>query len=174
MDDISVHQLLANFHDIQFLWTLVDYCAVTILQCIQIKALSNLSTENSSVLGAIYIVNNCCSLTTYNCLTISTTFSFVQCLFFAFQFVVNNFPKSCPCWWNAWVCKKNYKKSNSYNYKQQRAITFNNALLQVIWNNLDTNQENMLGYFKGDDNGAFKSASDADADALTSDSVSIS
>jgi hypothetical protein len=33
----------------------------------------------------------------------------------------------------------------------------------------------MLGYFKGDDNGAFKSvASVADADALTSDSISIS
>ena len=76
---------------------------------------------------------------------------------------------------DTYVKIKNYKKSNSYNYKQQRAITFNNALLQVIWDNLDTTQENMLGYFKGDDNGAFKSAVDvASASvALTSDSVSI-
>jgi hypothetical protein len=72
---------------------------------------------------------------------------------------------------------KNYKKSNSYNYKQQRAITFNNELIHIIWNNLDTRQENMLGYFKGDDNGVFKSStvntSVADAVALTSDTVSI-
>ena len=75
---------------------------------------------------------------------------------------------------DTYVKIKNYKKSNSYNYKQQRAITFNNALIHLIWNNLDTTQESLLGYFKGDDNGAFKSASVADADALTSDSVSIS
>jgi hypothetical protein len=52
---------------------------------------------------------------------------------------------------------KNYKKSNTYNYKQQRIITFNNDLLHIIWNNLDTEQENNLGYFKGDDNEFFKS-----------------
>ena len=75
---------------------------------------------------------------------------------------------------DTYVKIKNYKKSNSYNYKQQRAITFNNALLHLIWDNLDTNQEKTLGYFKGDDNGVFKSASVADADVLTSDSVSIS
>ena len=76
---------------------------------------------------------------------------------------------------DTYVKIKNYKKSNSYNYKQQRVITFNNELIQVIWDNLDTTQESMLGYFKGDDNGAFKSvASVADADALTSDSISIS
>ena len=57
---------------------------------------------------------------------------------------------------DTYVKIKNYKKSNSYNYKQQRAITFNNALIQVIWDNLDTTQENMLGYFKGDDNTVFK------------------
>jgi len=51
---------------------------------------------------------------------------------------------------------KNYKKSNTYNYKQQRIITFNHNLLHVIWNNLDTEQENKLGYFKEDDNEFFK------------------
>jgi hypothetical protein len=77
---------------------------------------------------------------------------------------------------DTYVKIKNYKKSNSYNYKQQRAITFNNALIHLIWDNLDTTQESMLGYFKGDDNGAFKNlVSDASvADALTSDSSSIS
>jgi len=53
---------------------------------------------------------------------------------------------------------KNYKKSNTYNYKQQRVITFNNDLLNSIWNNLDIEQEKKLGYFKGDDNEFFKSS----------------
>ena len=80
---------------------------------------------------------------------------------------------------DTYVKIKNYKKSNSYNYKQQRVITFNNGLIHLIWDNLDTTQESALGYFKGDDNGAFKNALVADADAsvayaLTSDSVSIS
>jgi hypothetical protein len=96
---------------------------------------------------------------------------------------------------DTYVKIKKYKKSDTYNFKQQRVITFNNALLHLIWNKLDTRQENMLGYFKGDDNGGFKSstvntsvadastvntsvadASVADAsvaDALTSDTVSI-
>ena len=57
---------------------------------------------------------------------------------------------------DTYVKIKNYKKSNSYNYKQQRVITFNNALIHLIWDNLDITQESMLGYFKGDDNGGFK------------------
>ena len=57
---------------------------------------------------------------------------------------------------DTYVKIKNYKKSNSYNYKQQRVITFNNALIHLIWDNLDITQESMLGYFKGDDNCAFK------------------
>jgi hypothetical protein len=58
---------------------------------------------------------------------------------------------------------KKYKKSDTYNFKQQRVITFNNTLLHIIWNNLDRGQENALGYFKGDDNCVFKSASVANA-----------
>ena len=34
---------------------------------------------------------------------------------------------------------------------------FNNYLLHTIWNNLDTEQEKNLGYFKEDDNEFFKS-----------------
>ena len=51
---------------------------------------------------------------------------------------------------------KKYKKSDSYNYKQQRLITFDNNLLHIIWDNLNVEQENKLGYFKGDDNNFFK------------------
>jgi hypothetical protein len=51
---------------------------------------------------------------------------------------------------------KKYKKSDTYNYKQQRMITFDNNLLHIIWDNLDVEQENKLGYFKGDDNNFFK------------------
>ena len=50
---------------------------------------------------------------------------------------------------------KKYKKSDTYNYKQQRMITFDNNLLHIIWDNLDVEQENKLGYFKGDDNNFF-------------------
>ena len=51
---------------------------------------------------------------------------------------------------------KKYKKSDTYTYKQQRMITFDNNLLHIIWDNLDIEQENKLGYFKGDDNNFFK------------------
>jgi hypothetical protein len=53
---------------------------------------------------------------------------------------------------------KNYKKSDTYNFKQQRLITFKNELIQIIWENLDTTQESVLGYLKGDDNTSFKIA----------------
>lgn len=51
---------------------------------------------------------------------------------------------------------KNYKKSDTYNFKQQRLITFKNELIHIIWENLDTTQESALGYLKGDDNTVFK------------------
>ena len=57
---------------------------------------------------------------------------------------------------DTYVKIKKYKKSDTYNFKQQRVITFNNGLIHLIWDNLDTKQENALGYFKGDDNGTFK------------------
>lgn len=57
---------------------------------------------------------------------------------------------------DTYVKIKNYKKSDTYNFKQQRLITFKNELIQIIWENLDTTQESALGYLKGDDNTAFK------------------
>jgi hypothetical protein len=57
---------------------------------------------------------------------------------------------------DTYVKIKNYKKSDTYNFKQQRLITFKNELIQIIWENLDTTQESVLGYLKGDDNAAFK------------------
>ncbi len=59
---------------------------------------------------------------------------------------------------DTYVKIKNYKKSDTYNFKQQRLITFKNELIQIIWENLDTSQESVLGYFKGDDNTSFKIA----------------
>jgi hypothetical protein len=87
---------------------------------------------------------------------------------------------------DTYVKIKNYKKSNTYNYKQQRLITFNNELIHIIWKNLNTSQERVLGYFEGDDNGIFKrlsndasvsdaSVSDASvSDALATNKASIS
>ena len=57
---------------------------------------------------------------------------------------------------DAYVKIKNYKKSDTYNFKQQRLITFKNELIHIIWENLDTCQESVLGYLKGDDNTSFK------------------
>ncbi len=57
---------------------------------------------------------------------------------------------------DTYVKIKNYKKSDTYNFKQQRLITFKNELIQIIWENLDTTQESVLGYLKGDDNTGFK------------------
>jgi hypothetical protein len=41
---------------------------------------------------------------------------------------------------------KSYKKSDTYNFVQQRQITLNPFLIDIIWKNLDVNQELKLGY----------------------------
>jgi nicotinamide riboside kinase len=41
---------------------------------------------------------------------------------------------------------KNYKKSDTYNFVQQRQITLTPFLINIIWQNLDVNQELKLGY----------------------------
>lgn len=51
---------------------------------------------------------------------------------------------------------KQYKKSDSYNFVQQRLITFKPELISIIWNNLDKEQEETLGYVENDDNNNFK------------------
>jgi len=49
-----------------------------------------------------------------------------------------------------------YKKSDTYNYKRQRQITFTPSLVKKIWDNLDVSQENSLGYFMWDNNKSFQ------------------
>jgi len=41
---------------------------------------------------------------------------------------------------------KKYKKSETYNFVQQRQITLNPIVINIIWQNLDIKQESMLGY----------------------------
>ena len=41
---------------------------------------------------------------------------------------------------------KNYKKSNTYNFVQQRQVTLTPFIIDIIWKNLDINQELSLGY----------------------------
>ena len=58
----------------------------------------------------------------------------------------------------AYVKIKKYKKSDSYNFQQQRIITLNNKLINYIWQNLNAEQETALGYVKDDDNTKFKNS----------------
>ena len=51
---------------------------------------------------------------------------------------------------------KKYKKNSSYNFVQQRQIMFSHDIIELIWQNLDVEQESKLGYLKFDDNGFFK------------------
>jgi hypothetical protein len=51
---------------------------------------------------------------------------------------------------------KQYKKSNTYNFVKQRNILLSPDHVIEIWNNLHIQQENRLGYFKGDNNQYFK------------------
>ena len=41
---------------------------------------------------------------------------------------------------------KNYKKSDTYNFVKQRQITLTPLVIDIIWKNLDINQELSLGY----------------------------
>ena len=41
---------------------------------------------------------------------------------------------------------RQYKKSNTYNFVQQRQITLTSHEINTIWQNLDINQESILGY----------------------------
>jgi hypothetical protein len=53
--------------------------------------------------------------------------------------------------------EKKYKKSETYNFVKQREITFTPEIIKLIWNNLNVNQENLLGYFPFDNNHFFTS-----------------
>lgn len=47
---------------------------------------------------------------------------------------------------------KKYKKSDSYNFVQQRQITLKPFIVDIIWKNLDIDQESKLGYNKINEN----------------------
>jgi hypothetical protein len=57
---------------------------------------------------------------------------------------------------SAFVSVQKYKKTDTYNFVMQRQITFTPDIVKMIWNNLDVNQENNLGYFMGNNNHYFK------------------
>jgi hypothetical protein len=52
---------------------------------------------------------------------------------------------------------KNYKKSDKDIFYKQRNILIPPPIVDLIWNNLHIEQENRLGYFKGDNNEYLKS-----------------
>ena len=45
-----------------------------------------------------------------------------------------------------------YKKSNTYNFVKQRDITFSVETIKLIWQHLDMQQENLLGYYPFNNN----------------------
>ena len=49
-----------------------------------------------------------------------------------------------------------YKKSDSYKFVKQRQILLTPQIVLTIWNNLDKEQEEQLGYKMWDDNHFFK------------------
>jgi hypothetical protein len=51
---------------------------------------------------------------------------------------------------------KKYKKSDTYNFVKQRAITFSPKLIQLIWKHLNLEQEKNIGYLPFDNNNNFK------------------
>ena len=53
---------------------------------------------------------------------------------------------------------KQYKKSDNYNFIKQREILLSPDQVINIWNQLHSQQENRLGYFKGNNNIYFKNA----------------
>jgi hypothetical protein len=51
---------------------------------------------------------------------------------------------------------KKYKKSDNYNFVQQREISFPPPIIHLLWTNLDIQQEKKLGYLPFDNNSLFK------------------
>jgi hypothetical protein len=52
--------------------------------------------------------------------------------------------------------EKKYKKSETYNFVKQREISFTPQIINLIWNNLNLEQEKFLGYYPFDNNNFFK------------------
>lgn len=57
---------------------------------------------------------------------------------------------------NSFIKIKKYKKSNSYNFVEQREISFNPPIIHLLWKNLDIQQEKKLDYLPFDNNSIFK------------------
>jgi len=51
---------------------------------------------------------------------------------------------------------KKYKKSDTYNFVKQREITLPTNLINIIWKNLDVEQEKKLGYIQFNNNQFFR------------------
>jgi hypothetical protein len=55
-----------------------------------------------------------------------------------------------------YIKSDHYKHSETIKYKGEKSVIFSPKLVEIIWLKLDKNQENLLGYFKGDYNNFFK------------------
>jgi hypothetical protein len=56
---------------------------------------------------------------------------------------------------NSFLKIAKYKKSDSYQFVKQREITFTPPIIQLIWQNLNIEQEKKLGYIPFDNNNIF-------------------
>jgi hypothetical protein len=73
---------------------------------------------------------------------------------YTLNFIKNIFNLSSP--YTSYIKIKKYKKSDTYEFVKQRDILLPSSAIQDIWSNVYLPQENILGYFKGDNNEYFK------------------
>ena len=80
-------------------------------------------------------------------------------LLFNYTYVLKNIKKKFNLQqkYNYFVENKNYKKSHIYKFVQQRQILLSPRTVEIIWQNLDKEQEQLLGYKMWDNNNYFKS-----------------
>jgi hypothetical protein len=75
-----------------------------------------------------------------------------------YEYTLNTIKKSFNLnFKNPTIIKVNkYKQDNNRTFVSQKKIGLDKNILITIWKNLDTKQENELGYYMGDDNQHFK------------------
>jgi hypothetical protein len=78
---------------------------------------------------------------------------------YTLDFIKNKFFLTCK--YPIYKQIKKYKKTDKYNFVQQRIILLQPHIVNFIWDSLHIQQENRLGYFKGDNNNFFKNNSDS-------------
>jgi len=66
---------------------------------------------------------------------------------------------------------KKYKKTDTYNFVVQRQITFKSNVIREIWNHLDVEQENSLGYFMGDNNKYFREKNELSKEIISTETT---